>query len=197
MSIEGHCLRRQHKRGSRRRNETQDRFRETLSTSLRPAVPGDSCQRLTLLVKSLVSERRHNQIRMFTRRSMKTLLFAKAAVEILAGMAFALFPSALFLLLLGVPLDASGSYAFRMFGGAIFAIGIACWLAREDSASATVRGLVTATALYDFVFVILLLAARLVGGLSGIALWPTVALHLGLAIYCLFCLRQSSVAGLK
>jgi hypothetical protein len=57
---------------------------------------------------------------------MKTLLFAKAAVEILAGLAFASFPSGLFFILLGVPLDASGAYAFRMFGGAIFAIGLAC-----------------------------------------------------------------------
>ena len=124
---------------------------------------------------------------------MKTLLFAKAAVEILAGLAFALFPSALFLLLLGVPLDASGSYAFRMFGGAIFAIGLACWLAREDSASTAARGLVTATAFYDFVFVAILLASRFAGGLSGIALWPTVVLHSGLAVSCLFCLRQGSV----
>ena len=71
---------------------------------------------------------------------MKTLLFAKAALEILAGLAFALFPSALFLLL-------------------------------------AARGLVTATAFYDFAFVDLLLATRFVGGLSGIALWPTVVLH--------------------
>jgi hypothetical protein len=124
---------------------------------------------------------------------MKTLLFAKAAVEILAGLAFASFPSGLFFILLGVPLDASGACAFRMFGGAIFAIGLACWLAREDSASMAARGLVTATAFYDFVFVAILLASRFVGGLSGIALWPTVVLHLGLAVSCLFCLRQGSV----
>jgi hypothetical protein len=93
----------------------------------------------------------------------------------------------------GVPLDASGAYAFRMFGGAIFAIGIACWLSREDSTSAAARGLIIATAFYDFVFVAILVASRFVGGLSGIALWPTVVLHLGLAVSCLFCLRQGSV----
>jgi riboflavin transporter FmnP len=124
---------------------------------------------------------------------MKTVLLVKAVVELLAGLAFALFPSRLFFILLGVPLDASGSYAFRMFGGAIFAIGVACWLSREDSASTAARGLITATALYDFVFVAILLAARFAGGLSGIALWPTVVLHLGLAISCLFCLRRDSV----
>lgn len=54
---------------------------------------------------------------------MKTLLFAKAALEVLAGLAFALSPSGLSFILLGVPLDASGSYAFRLFGGEIVAIG--------------------------------------------------------------------------
>lgn len=124
---------------------------------------------------------------------MRTLILVKFVVEVLAGLAFLIFPSTLFFILLGVPLDASGAYAFRMFGGAIFAIGVACWLAREDSASTAARGLIAATAFYDFVFVAILLAARFVGGLSGLALWPTVVFHLGLAFSSLFCLRQGSV----
>jgi hypothetical protein len=56
---------------------------------------------------------------------------------------------------------------------------VACWLAREDSASTAPRGLIAAMVFYDFVFVALLLAARFVGGLSGLALWPTVVFHLG------------------
>jgi len=128
---------------------------------------------------------------------VKTLILVKFAVEVLAGLAFLFFPSALFVILLGVPLGASGAYAFRMFGTAISAIGIACWLAREDSASRAARALVTATAFYDVAFVTILLAARFVGGLSGIALWPTVVLHLGLAVYCLFCLKQGSVVHVR
>jgi riboflavin transporter FmnP len=124
---------------------------------------------------------------------VRTLILVKFVVEVLAGLAFLIFPSTLFFILLGVPLDASGAYAFRMFGGAIFAIGVACWLAREDSASTAARGLIAATAFYDFVFVAILLAARFVGGLSGLALWPTVVFHLGLAFSSLFCLRQGSV----
>lgn len=124
---------------------------------------------------------------------MRTLILVKFALEVLAGLAFLIFPSALFFILLGVPLDASGAYVFRVFGGAIFAIGVACWLAREDSASTAARGLIAATAFYDFVFVAILLAARLVGGLSSLALWPKVVLHLGLAFSSLFCLRQGSV----
>jgi hypothetical protein len=122
---------------------------------------------------------------------LKILLIVKTAVEVLAGLAFALTPRALFDILLGVPLDLPGAYAFRMFGAAILAIGIACWLAREDSASRAARALVVATAFYDLAFVALLVAARFVGGLSGIALWPTVVLHLGLAVACLYFLRKS------
>lgn len=125
---------------------------------------------------------------------MKTLLFAKAAVEMLAGLAFALFPSSLFLILLGAPLDTAGAYAFRMFGGAIFAMGFACWLARDASDTSAARALIMAMLLYDAVFVALLLSARLAAGLTGVALWPTVVLHLGLAVSSLFCLRQGSVA---
>jgi riboflavin transporter FmnP len=124
---------------------------------------------------------------------VRTLILVKFVVEVLAGLAFLIFPSTLFFILLGVPLDGSGAYAFRMFGGAIFAIGVACWLAREDSASTAARGLIAATAFYDFAFVAILLAARFVGGLSGLALWPTVVFHLGLAFSSLFCLRQGSV----
>jgi len=124
---------------------------------------------------------------------VRTLLLVKFVVEVLAGLTFLIFPSTLFFILLGVPLDASGAYAFRMFGGAIFAIGVACWLAREDSASTAARGLIAATAFYDFVFVAILLAARFVGGLSALALWPTVVFHLGLAFSSLFCLRQGPV----
>ena len=90
---------------------------------------------------------------------------------------------------------AFGAYAFRMFGGAIFAMGFACWLARDASESPAARALIMAMLLFDAVFVALLLSARLAAGLTGIALWPTAVLRLGLAGFLsLFCLRRSSVA---
>jgi hypothetical protein len=125
--------------------------------------------------------------------ALKTLLMVKTAVEVLAGLAFVLAPSALFVILLGVPLDTPGAYAFRMFGAAIFSIGLMCWVAHEDSASTSVRRLLIVTAFYDVAFVAILLGARFFEGLSGIALWPTALLHLGLAVSCFFCLRQGSL----
>jgi hypothetical protein len=124
---------------------------------------------------------------------LKTLLIVKSAVEILAGLAFALFPGELFLILLGTPLDSpAGLYAFRMFGAAIFAIGLACWLANDDSESVASRGLIMAMLLYDVAFVAILLSARLGARLSGIGLWPVVLLHSGLGISSLLCLRKGT-----
>jgi hypothetical protein len=75
---------------------------------------------------------------------LKTLLIVKAAVEMLAGLAFVLAPNALFVVLLGVPLDVTGVYAFRKFGAAIFAMGLACWLTRNDSGSPAASALTIA-----------------------------------------------------
>jgi hypothetical protein len=122
---------------------------------------------------------------------LKRLLIAKSAVEILAGLAFALFPGSLFVILLGTPLELGGLFAFRMFGAAIFAIGLACWLACSDSESQTARGLVLAMLVYDAAFVAILLSARLGARLSGIGLWPVVILHSGLGIASLLYLKKA------
>lgn len=123
---------------------------------------------------------------------MKRLLIVKSTVEILAGLAFALSPGRLFVILLGTPLELGGLFAFRMFGAAIFAIGLACWLARDDSEGRTARGLVFSMLLYDAAFVAILLSARLGARLSGIGLWPVVILHSGLGIASLLALKKGS-----
>ena len=122
---------------------------------------------------------------------LKALLIVKSAVEILAGLAFALFPASLFIILLGTPLAPGGLFAFRMFGAAIFAMGLACWLTRDDSESPAARGLIMAMLIYDAAFVAILLSARFGGRLSGTGLWPVVVLHSGLGISSLLCLRKS------
>jgi hypothetical protein len=121
---------------------------------------------------------------------MKTLILVKFGVETLAGSAFAFFPSALFVLLLGAPLDGPGAYAFRMFGAAVFALGLACWLARDAAESPAARALIIAMLFYDVAFVMVLLFARFSEGLSGIALLPVVLLHSALGISSLFCLSK-------
>jgi hypothetical protein len=124
---------------------------------------------------------------------LKTLLIVKSAVELLAGLALALFPSAVVPLITGSPLDVpSGIVVGRLAGAALFALGIACWLARDDGRSRAAAALIGALLFYDAAVVIILLSARFGAELSGVLLWPAVSLHSGLGIWSLLCLRKNT-----
>lgn len=124
---------------------------------------------------------------------MKTLLIAKAIVEVGAGLALALFPSLAVSLLLGARLDSLAETVIaRMAGAALLAMGTACWLAANDSKSRAATGLIAGLLLYDVTVVVILLQARFAVGLAGIALWPAVVLHSGLGVWSLLCLRRRS-----
>jgi len=122
---------------------------------------------------------------------MKTLLIAKSAVEVLAGLALLFIPSTVVSLALGIHLERPGVIALARFVGVILlALGIACWLVRNHSESRGAVGLIIGLLGYDVYVVALLLFAHLAAHLSGIALWPAVSLHSGLAAWSLFCLRE-------
>lgn len=129
---------------------------------------------------------------------MKTLLVAKALVEVLAGIAFVALPSTCIYLLLGQTLEEPEAIAgVRMFGVAAFAIGLACWLARTDSDSPAAKGLTVALLVYDLAVITILLSARFEVGLSGMLLWPVVAIHAALAAFSFNCLRPERVKPLS
>lgn len=122
---------------------------------------------------------------------MKTLLIAKSAVEIGAGLAFALFPSAVFFLLFGEHSDSRLLIrAGYIIGIALVTLGIACWLSRNDSRSHAASGLIVALLIYDAGFVFILVSAYFGTGVSGLLLWPVAALHSGLAICSVLCLKK-------
>jgi hypothetical protein len=122
---------------------------------------------------------------------MRTLLTVMAILEAVAGFALAASPSLLILLLIGSPLDTrSGSVVGRLAGVALLTLSLACWLARTDQQSRVPAGPVAAMLFYNVAVAILLAHARLGLGLSGIGLWPTLALHLVLAVWCIACLRH-------
>ena len=99
-------------------------------------------------------------------------------------------PSALVSLLSGSSLDTrSGSVVGRLAGLALLTLGLLCWLARNDQQNRVTAGPVAALLFYNVTVATLLAYARLGLGLSGIGLWPTVALHAGLALWCIACLR--------
>ena len=86
----------------------------------------------------------------------------------------------------------------RIAGVALFSLGIACGLARNDSQNRAARGLVMGLLFYDACVVLILLSVDFRVGLVGIALWPAVALHSGLGVWSFFCLRKAmrlAVAG--
>ena len=119
------------------------------------------------------------------------LLIVTAVLETATGVALLSSPTLVARLLLGASLDAPAALIVgRITGAALLSLGVACWLAREDGASRAGRGLTAALLLYNAAAVAVLANAGAVVGLAGILLWPTVALHSALAVWCLASLRR-------
>jgi hypothetical protein len=117
---------------------------------------------------------------------MSALLVVTTLLEAAIGLALLLAPSLLVSLLLGTGLDTSGGIALaHVAGAALLSIGVVCWLARTDRRSRAARGLVLALLLYNAMVAAVLVHAHLVIGLSGIALWPAVVVHIALAGWCI------------
>jgi hypothetical protein len=122
---------------------------------------------------------------------MNHLLKLTAIIEAATGLGLLAVPSVVVRLLLGSPLDTSAAVTLgRLAGGALFALGVACWLARGDTQSRAARGIVAAMLLYNVAFAALLAFAGVGLGLHGVILWPAVALHAAMAIWCAGCLRR-------
>jgi hypothetical protein len=120
---------------------------------------------------------------------MEKLLTFTAVIEAATGLGLLAAPAVLVRLLLGETLDTPVALTVARVGGtALLAISVACWLSRENG-----RALVAAMLLYNVVVVGLLVHAALAFALSGLGLWPTVALHLAFAFWCVACLGSKRV----
>jgi hypothetical protein len=123
---------------------------------------------------------------------MKPLFIAIAAIEVGAGLALLSCPSFTVALLIGSGLDNSAAVTLgRVAGAALSALGLVCWLARDDTHSRAAGGLVVTMLLYNVAVAAILAFAGLGFGLRGIALWPAVVLHAVMAVWCGACLRRS------
>jgi hypothetical protein len=71
-------------------------------------------------------------------------------------------------------------------------LSVACWLARDDGPSRARRGLVAAMLLYNCAAGAVLANAAAGVRLVGVLMWPAVAVHAVLAIWCIVCLRDGS-----
>jgi hypothetical protein len=125
---------------------------------------------------------------------VRRLLIVTALVETAAGVTLLFSPPLVAALLLGASLDApAASVVARVAGAALLSLGGACWLARDDGPSRTPRGLVAAMLLYNCAAIAVLANAAAGAGLVGVLMWPTVALHAVLAVWCTACLRSRPV----
>ena len=89
-------------------------------------------------------------------------------------------------LLLGTaPGTPVGVTVSRVAGAAMLALGVACWLAREHAAGRTAKGLVAAMLLYNVAVVAVLILGWTNLGPVGMAFWPVVLAHTGLAAWCI------------
>ena len=121
---------------------------------------------------------------------MKILLIVKSVVELLAGLALVAAPSMVVSLVIGPLTEPVGVVFVRIAGVALIALGIACWLARNESQNRTTIGLIWALLFYDVSFVLILLSAHVRIALDGIGLWLVVALHSGLGVWSTLCLSK-------
>jgi hypothetical protein len=117
---------------------------------------------------------------------VKTLHTVMAVMELGAGLALLCCPSATAALLVGAPLEAPASLAVGRVGGAgLLALGVACWLARDDTQSRAARGLVSAMVLYNLGAVVILGTLGIWAQTVGVALWPAVILHAAMTVWCI------------
>ena len=126
----------------------------------------------------------------------RTLLIVTAFVEAPIGLMLLVSPAVVVAFLLGVSLDAPAALIVgRIAGAALLSLGIACWLARDDGPGRGVRGLVVAMLLYNSAAGAILANAAAGVRLVGVLMWPAVALHAILALWCIACLRRESANG--
>lgn len=127
----------------------------------------------------------------FALNMMKRFLTLTAIIEAATGLALIAVPAIVVRLLLGAEISGASMPLGRVAGAALLALGVACWLARDDRQSRTARGLVVAMLMYNIVATAVLAFAGIGLGLHGVALWPAVVLHAAMAIWCIVCLRRS------
>jgi hypothetical protein len=106
-------------------------------------------------------------------RAIKNVLVFAAVAEAATGFALLIVPSLVGQLLLGEELTGVAVPVARVAGIALVGLGIACW------PGPPVVGMLTYSALVALYLAYLGLA----GGLTGIFLWPAVALHAILSVF--------------
>jgi hypothetical protein len=121
----------------------------------------------------------------------KLFLVITALVEALTGLCLLFLPDAVFAVLLGIThATTEAIFVGRLTGAALLAIGIASWMARADTRTPSHLGLLTGILIYNAAASMLLAFGGAVLKMVGVLLWPAVALHMVLAVWCFISLRS-------
>jgi hypothetical protein len=121
---------------------------------------------------------------------LKELLLVTAVAEVVTGLALLGLPAIVLVALLGIqPASVETLFVSRIAGAALFAIGVASFLARGDATLPAQRGLLSGILLYDVLVALLLVYSGLVLRMTGLALWPAVVLHTLLGIWSVLTLQ--------
>ena len=104
----------------------------------------------------------------------RKLLIVTALLESATGLTLLLSPQLVAALLLGTSLDAPAALVVGRVAGA---------------------ALLSAMLLYNSAAVAVLASAGAGVRLAGVFMWPTVALHAALALWCIACLRKGAVTA--
>lgn len=114
-----------------------------------------------------------------------------ALIEAGLGLALLVSPALTVSILIGAPFDTpADSIVGRVAGAALFALGLACWLAQNDQHARAAKGLIVSLLLYNVAAAIVLVYAGLGLRLVGTGLWPAAVFHVVMAIWCITNLRS-------
>jgi hypothetical protein len=118
-------------------------------------------------------------------RNSKLFLSVTAFVEAATGLCLLALPAVLFAVLRGLdPSSGDAIFVGRLAGAALLAIGTASWMARADTRTPAHLGLLTGILVYNAAATLLLAYAGAVLKMVGVLLWPAVAIHAILAVWC-------------
>jgi len=126
---------------------------------------------------------------------MKRFLTLTAIIEAATGLALIAVPAIVVRLLLGAEISGASIPLGRVAGAALLALGVACWLARDDTQSRAARGLVVAMLIYNIVATAVLAFAGIGLGLHGVVLWPAVVLHAAMGVWCITTLLKAQAVA--
>jgi len=122
----------------------------------------------------------------------RPLFIATALIEAGAGAALIVSPAWTVSILIGGRFDtAADSIVGRVAGAALLALAVVSWLARNEDYGNAATGIVSGLLLYNAGAGAVLAYEGIGLRLSGIGLWPAVALHVAMAVWCLAVLVSS------